>query len=391
MRLIGRDIDMGIVYPTIKAHPYASVIQAAQKLRRTTRLDQRMFSGGWSLPPSLVTLEITHRCNLRCTTCWLWGSGGRYTAGGQAEVKSEMSIDQVKRLIDDIAWFRPYFLLTGGEPLLYRGIEEVVRYATGRGLIVGMITNGMLGAEKLESVMDGGLSFLTVSMDSADAQTHDLVRRRAGSHENCLRALDAVARRRAGRRQPIVTINLTVSDQNFCNLSGMADRALQAGADILQITHQWFSDAQTSAAYSRWASENLGLQSNHIATFETGAATSVDGAVLFDQIRETRRRARLPVRVVPDLSLEDTVTYYSGMSEVGSRCCVSPWYAILIKPDGDAVPCIDYPVGNVTETPFRRMWNSSEMRLFRRKLREQRHFPGCTRCCGFFEGEIADQ
>jgi MoaA/NifB/PqqE/SkfB family radical SAM enzyme len=301
-----------------------------------------------------------------------------------------MSVDQVKRMIDGIAWCRPYFLLTGGEPLLYRGIEDVVRYAAGRGLIVGMITNGMLGAEKLEAVIDGGLSFLTVSMDSADARTHDLIRKKSGSHANCLRALEAVARCRAGRRQPVVTVNLTVSDHNYGELPGMADTAEHAGADILQISHQWFSDAQTSTAYSRWASEHLGLQSSHIGTFETGAATAVDGAVLYDQIRATRRRARLPVRVVPDLSREDTVTYYSGMTAVANRRCVSPWYAILIKPNGDAVPCIDYVVGNVTGAPFRCIWNSQKMRLFRRKLREQQYFPGCTRCCGFFEGEIAE-
>jgi MoaA/NifB/PqqE/SkfB family radical SAM enzyme len=390
MRFIGRDIDPGLVYPTLRAHPYASAIQAAQKLRRATSLDQRMFSGGWSLPPSLVTLEITHRCNLRCATCWLWGSAGRYAVTGQAGVVSEMSVDQVKRLIDDIAWFRPYFLLTGGEPLLYRGIEEVVRYAAGRGLIAGMITNGMLGAERLESVIDAGLSFLTVSMDSADAKTHDTIRGREGSHANCLRALEVVRAHRAGKRRPVVTINLTVSDYNYADLSDMADTAEQAGADILQINHQWFSDAQTSAAYSRWASEHLGLQSNHIGTFGNEAATAVDGAVLYDQIQVTRRRARLPVRVVPDLSLQDTVTYYGGMNPVANRRCVSPWYAILVKPNGDAVPCIDYRIGNVTDAPFRDIWNSQKMKTFRRKLREQHYFPGCTRCCGFFEGEIAE-
>ena len=390
MRFIGRDIDLGLVYPTLKAHPCASAVQAALKLRRATRLDQRIFSSGWSLPPSLVTLEITHRCNLRCATCWLWGPGGRYTSAGQDAVMSEMSVDEVKRLIDGITWFRPYFLLTGGEPLLYKGIEDVVGYAAGRGLIVGMITNGMLGAERLGPVIKSGLSFLTVSMDSADPQTHDTIRNREGSHANCLGALESVAACRAGGRRPVVTVNLTVSDYNYADVSGIADTALRAGADILQITHQWFSDAPTSEAYSAWASEHLGLRSNHIGTFDNETATSVDGAVLFDQIHATRSRARLPVRVVPDLSKQDTVTYYSGMAPVAGSRCVSPWYAVLVKPNGDVVPCIDYAVGNVKEAPFRHIWNSRKMKTFRRKLREQRYFPGCTRCCGFFEGEIAE-
>jgi MoaA/NifB/PqqE/SkfB family radical SAM enzyme len=183
---------------------------------------------------------------------------------------------------------------------------------------------------------------------------------------------------------PVVTVNLTISKYNYDSLENIPELVENAGVKILQIQHQWFSDHETSIAYSKWAEERLSLKSEHIGTFETDAAYEVNGAVLFDQIRDIRERAKVEVRVYPDLSREDTISYYRGMDAVYNERCIQAWYGACVKPNGDVVPCIDYPIGNITKTPFRRLWNSEEMRLFRREVGEQGYFPGCTRCCGFF-------
>jgi MoaA/NifB/PqqE/SkfB family radical SAM enzyme len=118
--------------------------------------------------------------------------------------------------------------------------------------------------------------------------------------------------------------------------------------------------------------------------FETNSTQRVDGSLVHRQLKQLKSDSRVQVRVVPDLAEEDTVTYYAGMSPVDGDRCTTPWCGAIVKPNGDVVPCIDYVVGNVTETPFRQIWNSERMRLFRKVVREQRYFPGCTRCCGFF-------
>ena len=61
--------------------------------------------------PRLVAWELTRACNLRCRHC---------RAGALAAPSpDELSLDEAKRVVDDIASFaRPILILTGGEPLL---------------------------------------------------------------------------------------------------------------------------------------------------------------------------------------------------------------------------------------------------------------------------------
>lgn len=382
MRLIGRNLDSRLGYSMLRKRPYASCIQSIQRVRQATGLDYRIACGGKSLHPLIITYEVTHRCNLRCKTCWLWGTHGRYP--GDEEL-NEMSLTEVTRFIDSIASFRPYLLLTGGEPLLYADIAEVVRHASARGLFVGLITNGMLAAAgKLEKAVRAGLDFATVSIDSPEREIHNLIRGNPASFDNCLRTLGVIRELRGRKRSPVLTINVTVSDYNHKNLLGMLALAEDAGADVLQFQHQWFSEHDTSVAYNRWAGQYLGLDSHHMETFETCSTLRVDGALVHEQLSEIKEKAGIQIRVVPDLSLGDTITYYRGMSPVGSNRCTTPWCGAIVKPDGDVVPCVDYVVGNVRETPFKQIWNSQRMRLFRTTVREQGYFPGCTRCCGFF-------
>jgi MoaA/NifB/PqqE/SkfB family radical SAM enzyme len=382
MRLVGRDIDVSAASAMLKEHPLACIIQGFQKVRQLSGLDYRLIRNGSSFYPQIIGFEITHRCNLRCKTCWYWGPHGRYSEGGGME---EMSVQEIRDFVDSISWFRPYLMLTGGEPLLYQGIEEVVRHASSRGLFVGMITNGMVaGEEKIRELVDAGLNFVNVSIDSPEKEIHNEIRNNESSFDRCIKALDNIRKVKGGRLFPIVTVNLTVSNYNYENLRGIVELIDDAGVRILQIQHQWFSDRETSIAYEEWAERYLGMESGHIGTYETGDAHDVDGAVLFDQIRDIRDRSNIAVRVYPDLSREDTASYYRGMDAVYNERCIQAWYGACIKPNGDVVPCIDYVVGNVTETPFKQLWNSEKMRLFRRTVGDQGYFPGCTRCCGFF-------
>ncbi len=296
-----------------------------------------------------------------------------------------MTLEEIKHFIDSVSWFRPYLLITGGEPLLYPGIEDVIGHASSSGLFVGLITNGMMAVEeKVEGLVKAGLNFINVSIDSPEKDTHNEIRNNAYSYDNCVKTLSNIKKVKAGALFPVVTVNLTVSKYNYDNLRNILELVESAGVRILQIQHQWFSDHTTSIAYAKWAKEHLGLESGHISTFETDAAHEVDGAVLFDQIKDIRDRAKVSVRVYPDLSREETISYYRGMDAVYNERCIQAWYGACIKPNGDVVPCIDYVIGNVTKTPFSQLWNSEKMRLFRREVREQGYFPGCTRCCGFF-------
>ena len=61
--------------------------------------------------PRLVAWEVTRRCNLKCRHC--------RASAGDCAVEGELSLDEAKAVVDDIAsCAKPVLILTGDEPLM---------------------------------------------------------------------------------------------------------------------------------------------------------------------------------------------------------------------------------------------------------------------------------
>ena len=107
--------------------------------------------------PLLVWLEITRRCNLTCSHC--------YVSAGTAR-DNELATEEIFRLIDEFAEMGVWAIaITGGEPTLHKNFVEIVRYARKRNLLVGIATNGMfLSAELLAALPRDGV-IISISLD----------------------------------------------------------------------------------------------------------------------------------------------------------------------------------------------------------------------------------
>ena len=81
------------------------------------------------------SLELTSKCNFSCVHCY----------NGNATSKEELSTDEWKKVIDQVADAGLLFLLlTGGEPLLRHDFAELYLYAIKKGLKITLFTNGSL-------------------------------------------------------------------------------------------------------------------------------------------------------------------------------------------------------------------------------------------------------
>jgi GTP 3',8-cyclase len=115
-----------------------------------------------------LRISVTDRCNFRCVYCMPKEVFGRdYQFLEREEL---LSFEEIERLARVFARHGVRKLrLTGGEPLVRRGIEELVAMlARIPGVDVTMTTNGALLAEKARALAEAGLSRVTVSLDSLD-------------------------------------------------------------------------------------------------------------------------------------------------------------------------------------------------------------------------------
>ena len=128
--------------------------------------------------------EFTLRCNEHC---WHCGSRcGDIQASELSVADWKGILDQVK---DDFSHHLPQINVTGGEPLLYPGFEEVMSYAHELGFNWGMTSNAILITPEVAQMLKRcGMDTISVSIDGLE-QTHDALRGLPGAYR---RAMDGV-------------------------------------------------------------------------------------------------------------------------------------------------------------------------------------------------------
>ncbi|MGB6974545.1 MAG: GTP 3',8-cyclase MoaA [Terracidiphilus sp.] len=136
-----------------------------------------------------LRVSITDRCNYKCIYCRTGEYGAQYP---------ELAIDEYLRLIRIFVGLGiEKVRLTGGEPLLRRGLLDLLRELaqmrtlSGEPLDLALTTNGHLLEELAGPLKEAGLHRVTVSMDAVDAATFERITRVPGSYAHVLRGIRA--------------------------------------------------------------------------------------------------------------------------------------------------------------------------------------------------------
>ena len=89
----------------------------------------------------VVVWNSTKTCNLECIHC--------YASAKKQKFPGEMTTEEAKEMIDDLASFKvPALLMSGGEPLVRPDILDLAEYATSKGIRITFSTNGILITEE---------------------------------------------------------------------------------------------------------------------------------------------------------------------------------------------------------------------------------------------------
>ncbi|HFD40187.1 MAG TPA: radical SAM protein [Anaerolineae bacterium] len=155
-------------------------------------------------PLGTLYLYVSGSCNLACRHCWITPEYIGFEPGKQAINGRHVPLDYVDKAIRE---GKPLGLhsikLTGGEPTLHPQFRELVNLISGAGLRIIMETNGTLIDRSLADFLaESKLSFISVSLDGADAATHDALRSVEGSFQRAVEGVRALVR--VGYRPQII-------------------------------------------------------------------------------------------------------------------------------------------------------------------------------------------
>ncbi len=136
-----------------------------------------------------LRISITDRCNYKCVYCRSGSDGPQF---------AELSIAdylRMARLFVGLGITK--VRLTGGEPLLRKGLVDMVRELgqmrtlEGEPLDIAITTNGHLLADMAQPLADAGLSRVTVSMDAVDPVRFARITRVPNGYEQVLAGVRA--------------------------------------------------------------------------------------------------------------------------------------------------------------------------------------------------------
>lgn len=158
----------------------------------------------------LVFWETTRACALSCVHC-------RASAITEP-LPGELDKEEGFRLIDQVTSFgKPYptIIFTGGDPLHRTDIFELLQYSADHdvGFALSPAVTESLTHETLTKIKSVGTSSISISLDGANAETHDSIRGIPGTFQRTVEAL-----RRSKEIGLPVQVNTAVMKRNFKEL-----------------------------------------------------------------------------------------------------------------------------------------------------------------------------
>jgi radical SAM protein with 4Fe4S-binding SPASM domain len=287
--------------------------------------------------PFEIALGLTRRCNLSCCHCY------------NIKDDTQMTPAQVRNIARQLRRAGTLFVvLTGGEVFTHPDILDIAASLRQAGMDIKIFTNGTLITvhmiRELKKILPNEIG---ISIQGAQARTHDAITGVAGSFE---KALQAVARlKQAGI---IVTMKCTLMRENFDEYHRVIALAKQLGV-------------------------------TYIIDPVISPRDSGDQDVL---------RYRLTEQQLEAFYLDEIKTLDSAAEQDKDFFCNAGSVFGSISVTGDVYPCIQLPlrIGNVFKKEFKYIWNTAPALM---KMRSSRHEPipacaecrvswACTRCPG---------
>jgi Fe-coproporphyrin III synthase len=169
----------------------------------------------------VLQVHPTRRCNLACAHCY--SSSGPDFAG-------ELPIELLRPCLEHAAEMGYRQLaVSGGEPLLYSSLGELLASARALGMLTTLTTNGMLANPARWEPLASHVDMVAVSIDGRE-QEHDLIRRRKGAYARTVANLETI--RASGVPFGLI---FTLTQHNVDGLESVVRLAARTGARSVQV------------------------------------------------------------------------------------------------------------------------------------------------------------
>ena len=174
--------------------------------------------GGAARIPLNVTIEVTRRCPLSCRHCY-----NNLPVGDRAARDGELTLEQHRRLLDDLAELGCLWLLyTGGEIFTRPDFLDIYRHARGKGFLVTLFTNGTMITPAMADELARHRPFaVEITLYGATRETYERLTGVEGSYDRCLRGIHLLLERKLPLK--LKTVAVTINKHEIEEMRRLAE------------------------------------------------------------------------------------------------------------------------------------------------------------------------
>lgn len=338
MKLINRLMERGLS----KFFSYRKLVEISSKLNYPIA------------PPLTAVVKVTSKCNLRCRYCNIWKYQDRF---------QDLSVKQVNKIFISLRNLGVRIVtITGGEPLLYLNLEEIITLVKRYYMRAHVITNGiLLTNDKVIKLVEAGTDSIIFSLDTFDPELYKYLT--GALFKFAEQALESLFYVKKKYQDIDVAVNYVINRYNIGEIVSFAKRVTDYGKGKILINFQPYRRslfrAKDDLAPPKEAYPVL------VKEIETLIEMKKRGFPITDSIMFLKR--------IPNFLI------YNKMSK--DFKCKAGYVGIYICENMQVRPCYQLPpIGSLHEKSLEDIWFSEKFRKQRVKMKDG-NCPGCLLLC----------
>ena len=276
---------------------------------------------------SIVAIEITNTCNMRCVHCYQEDRKKKYTS-------NYLPLEVIKNIVDQLVELKTLRVsLTGGEVFCHPNIIEIIDYIHSKNISVSLLSNITLVTHELLSKMVGKVHAIYTTIYGFDEETYESITRVKGSYWRYMEAKNLIKNSNIYLEERSVLLN-----QNSHQLDDMFESCTNIGVKI---------DVNPHNKYAQKCISNEACRRRYFTHMDIKRHTS-------------------------DVDVCDILE---------NKVCNICEDSLCITYAGDVIPCINlnYILGNVYNDKLSDIWDSPKIKQIR-ELTKIKYFKKCLNC-----------
>jgi MoaA/NifB/PqqE/SkfB family radical SAM enzyme len=277
----------------------------------------------------------------------------------KVDVSKELSLEELKKLVDEIAdWGIDHISLAGGETLVREeDVVELIKYASNKPhMRIDLITNGYLLNEKVcKKLLEANVSKISLSLDGARKDTHDFIRGK-GSFEKVLKAAKILVRLKKEMKSKVeLEFTTVVMRQNFRELVDIFNLMERIGFQYVNYQAVVPDNTFTKGLkeFYRFYQSDMWIKEEEIPELEE----VVKKLLLLKKKTGKIRNSRRYLLLLPK--------YFKEKEKFKSGKCIVGYSYLNIDPYGNVSVCGFGPNLNVRKLKLKELWKSKEYKKTR--------------------------